>query len=134
MIDGVLGRILQRVLNVVVGKMKVAARVDPDYPGRGGAQLVQFGGYDFRVELELVIGVRAGDDVGRAAFGRQAQHFERLFERLGAIIQAWQDVAMHIDQVQINISSSCVAWSTDARFPRARAEMAARKPLTTPFT
>ena len=51
-----------------------------------------------------------------------------------AVIHAWQDMAVDVDQVQINISSSCVAWSTEARFRPASTEMAARTPLTTPFT
>ena len=98
------------------------------------AHLLHFGSDYVGLEFEFVIGVRAGYDVRSAAFDRQSQHGDRFFERLRAIIHTWKDVAVDIDQIQINISSSWVAWSTEARFPRASTEMAARTPETTPFT
>jgi hypothetical protein len=53
--------------------------------------------------------MRTSYDVGSATFDRQPQHFERLFESLRTIIHTRQDVAVDVDKIQINISSSCVA-------------------------
>src|SRR5262249_31811140 len=134
MVDRVLGGMPQRVLNVVVGEVEIAPCMDADRAIDGGAHLFQLGGDDLGLEFEFVIGVRAGYDVGSPAFDRQPQHGDRFFQSLRAIIHTGKDVAVDIDQIQINISSSWVAWSTEARFPRARTEMAARTPETTPFT
>ena len=108
--------------------------MDPDRAIDRAAHLLQFGGDYVGVEFEFVIGMRAGYDVRSSTLHRQTQHGDGLFECLRAIIHAGNDVAVDIHQIQINISSSCVAWSTDARFPRASTEMAARTPDTTPFT
>ncbi len=105
-VDRVLGGMLERVLNVVVGKVEIAPCMDADRAIDGPAHLLQFGGDDVGLEFEFVIGVRAGYDVGSAAFHRQPQHGDRFFERLRAIIHTGKDVAVDIDQIQINISSS----------------------------
>jgi hypothetical protein len=90
-------------------RVKIAAAVDADRSAYGLPQIFDPGGYNLGLEFEFVVGVRAGHDVGGAALRRQSQHFERLFESLRTIIHTRQDVAVDIDKIQINISSSCVA-------------------------
>jgi hypothetical protein len=53
--------------------------------------------------------VRGGYDIARTRVRRDPQHFERLFQTFRAVIQSRKDMAVDIDKVQINISSSCVA-------------------------
>src|SRR5688572_27849730 len=108
--------------------------MDADCAMHALTQLLHFPGANLRLKLEFVIGVGAGDDIRGPIRGRHPQHFERLFQCLSAVIHTWQNVAVDIDAVQINISSSWVAWSTEARFRRASADSAARTPETTPFT
>src|ERR1700730_3445724 len=109
MVDRVLGRILKRVLNVVEREVKIAAAVNADRSLYSLAQLFDLASDDLRLEFKFMIGVRTGYDVGSAIVRGQPQHFERLFESLRTIIHTRQDVAVDVDKIQINISSSCVA-------------------------
>src|SRR5207248_2742213 len=91
------------------GWVMIAADVDADCAIHSLPQFLDLAGYDLRLEFEFKISVRTGHDIGSAAFRGHPQHFDRLFEGLRAIIHARQDVAVDIDKIQINISSSCVA-------------------------
>src|ERR1700674_5496827 len=108
MVDGVLGRILQRVLNVIEREVKIAPAVDANRAVYSPPQFLDLAGDDLRLEFELIISMRTGYDVGSAIVHRQPQHFERLFQSLRAIIHTRQDVAVDVAKIQINIYSSCV--------------------------
>jgi hypothetical protein len=59
--------------------------------------------------LEFEVGMGTSYDIGSPIPGRQPEHGHGLFQSLRAIIHAIQDVAVDVDKIQINISSSCVA-------------------------
>jgi hypothetical protein len=108
-VDGVLGRVFERILNVIEREVKIAPGVDADGAVHGLAQFFNLAGDDLGLELEFMIRMRTGYDIGSSILRRQPQHFDRLFQSLRTIIHTWQDVAVDIDKIQINISSSCVA-------------------------
>jgi hypothetical protein len=89
--------------------MKIASAVNADHAIYSLPQFFDLIGDHLGLEFEFMIGMRTGYDVGSAVVGGQPQHFDGLFESLWAIIHTRQDVAMDIDKIQMNISSSCVA-------------------------
>ena len=100
---------MQRVLNVIEREVKIAPAVDADRAIYSLSQFFNLGGDDLRLEFELMIGMRTGYDIRSSIFHRHPKHFDRLFQSLRAIIHTRQDVAVDIDKIQINISSSWVA-------------------------
>jgi hypothetical protein len=100
---------LQRVLNIIEREVKIAPGMDADGAIYRLPELFNLSGDNLRLEFEFMIGMRTGYDIGSSIFHSHPKHFDRLFERLGAIIQTGQDVAVDIYKIQMNISSSCVA-------------------------
>ena len=97
-VDGILPWVGQGILNILERQVEVAAAVDA---GDGSGGILQFGDFpadQVRVEGELRIGVRRGDDVGGAGTGGQVQHGDGIFEGPGAVVEAGQDMAVDIDQ------------------------------------
>ena len=109
MVDGVLGGVLQRVLNIIEREVKIAPGMDADRAIYGLSEFFNLSGDNLRLEFELMIGMRTGYDIRSSIFHRHPKHFDRLFQSLGAIIHTRQDVAVDVDKIQMNISSSCVA-------------------------
>ena len=105
MIDRVLGAVGQRVLNIFNREMKIAPAVDSR---NGPGDTLQFGYFaidPLRVEREPCVSVRCGYDIGGTGFSGDFQHGDGILERLRAIIESGQNMAMDIDHV------SCYSFS-----------------------
>jgi hypothetical protein len=100
---------LERVLNIIEREVKIAPGMDANRTIYRLPKLFNLSGDNLRLEFEFMIGVRTGYDIGSSVFHGHPKHFDRLFQRFGAIIQTRQDVAVDIYKIQMNISSSCVA-------------------------
>jgi len=98
----------QRVLNVIEGEVKIAAGMDADRVGYDPAQLFDLRCNQIGLELVLMVAMRTGDDIGSAALRGHTKHGDGLFQRLSSVVDAMQDMAVDVDKVQMNISSSCV--------------------------
>jgi len=98
-IDGVFGGVGQRVLNVFKREMKIAARVDSRNGPGGTLQFGYFAIDPLRVERESCVSVRCGYDIGGTGFSRDFHHGDGILERLRAIIESGQNMAMDIDHV-----------------------------------
>ena len=109
MIDGVLGGVLQRILTIIERAVKIAPGMDADRAIYRPSKLFNLSSDNLWFKFEFMIGMRTGYDIGSSIFHRYPKHFDRLFQRLGAIIQTGKDVAVDIYKIQMNISSSCVA-------------------------
>ncbi len=98
LVDRVLPRIRDRVLNILVAQMKIAARVEPWRPAQ---PLIEVGDpLTDQVHVELIVEIRVwrSHQVGGAVFEGHAGHRERIFERFRAVVHAPQDMAVNVDQ------------------------------------
>ena len=104
LVDGVLGGVVDGVLDVVVGKVEIAPGPQLDFARHGRPQLFSPLPNDIGLEFVFEIGMRRGDNAAGTTVGRHFQHRHAILKGLGTVVHAPEDVAMDIDQ--INISSS----------------------------
>ena len=104
-IDDVTGGIGQSVLDVVVGKVKVAAQAEFR---RIADELLQMGDESLQILAIIVIavvGMRRGDHVSDAVRRRRAAHGDRDVPRFRAVIYFRKDVRMNVDHDCRNTST-----------------------------
>src|SRR5579871_679255 len=134
-VDRIFRRKCQRVLNVVVAEMEIAALVNLRKAFRFQREFRDALPYKFRLESVSDIGVRSSHDIGSTAFSRHPQHRDALVPIARAVVQAPEDVAVNVDQTARSLAGSI---STDTERCRmvmdAMTRYSLRTAISTPST
>ena len=99
-VDGVLFRVGEGVLDVVVGHVEIAAGAEREGDGGGGegcAEFVEFGGVEGGVEDITAAGVGGTDDVGDAVGSGHSCHGDGGFKVWGTVIERGQEMVVEVD-------------------------------------
>src|ERR1035437_9379375 len=131
-VDGVLPGRAQGIVDIFQGEVEIAAVVNPRSIARRRLQFADLALHHQRIEGVILVGVRAGHDVGGTGGGGLPQHLDGLLQTLGSVVQAGQDVAVDVDHGERRGGYSFIRSSLRYRVFRSLPRICAALLLLTP--
>ncbi len=86
-VDGVFARVLELVLDVVIGQMEVAAEAEGDASGGAGLDLAEALAVDLGLVVPMAVGVGRADDVGDSVGDGHVNHGAGHFQVAGSVVE-----------------------------------------------